>query len=382
MRILDYYPIVADREYGSMTHMLSLADALGGLGHQVLLVSYRPYRRVSGRFHFVSMPRRPFGSSRFGIGRPFRRAFVTVLLRFWRPDCVYYRFTLDTVASEVADRLGVPRVCECVVSVGWLAEAIADPFVKRSLLSADGVIAIKQATRDYLVSRLGLNPLTTLFLPDGFDPVVVNSGVRRQQVLPTSAFTVGGISGSSGYEDLETVVRGVSIAVRHIPAIRLSIAGDETVKCRVLSVARQVGLPSSAIQLWRQIPHYAIGEYLSRLDVGILAFRKFWFEKAGSGCDSTRFSEYLGAGLCVVATDLPGSQTYPLAQQGLFWAVPPEDPECLAEALVRLYQDPVVRTSMADAGQQYALSTRTWHHIASQVASLMERVVANRRHSV
>jgi len=316
-----------------------------------------------------------------GIGRVFRRALVTALLRFWHPDCVYHRFTVDTVASEAADLLGVPRVCECVVSVGWLAEAIADPLVKQSLLRAGGIIAVKQVTRDFLVSRLGIDPLTTLFLPDWFDPAVVKPSPRRLQLLPNSAFTVGGISGSSGYEDLETVVQGVGVAARHIPAVRLSIAGDEAVRSRVLSIARHTDLPPPAVQLWEQIPHYAVGGYLSRLDVGILAFRKFWFQKAGSGCDSTRFSEYLGAGLCVVATDLPGSQTYPLAQQGLFWAIPPEDPESLAEALIRLYQDPATRSGMADAGRQYALSTRTWDHIASQVAGLVERVVASYRPS-
>jgi glycosyltransferase involved in cell wall biosynthesis len=373
VRILDYYPISNKRENGAMTHMLSIADAFGSLGHKVLLVTYRPYRKVTGRFRMVPMPARPFGTARYGIGRICRKALLTALVRLWKPDCIYNRFS-DGVAAEVAYRNGVARVCENARTPAGLKKLLSDSATRAEVLRPGGFVVVQPDTRSFLVSELGLQDETVVYLPSGFDPVAV--GYARRSTCQSNAFVVGAILGSVEYFDLETFLAGFMLVRMRTDKIGLSILCDSPRAELVLSKAREAGLPLSSLHLPGQVPYHKLGSYYCSVDLAVLPFRKFWLEKAGTGgCESTRFAEYLGAGLCTVATDLPGTSTYALAQEGLFVAVPPEDPDSLAEALVELYRNPSKRERIAQAGQRYAFANRTWKRIAEQTVELMERVM-------
>ena len=109
--MLMYYTASTWREGGTLTHMLSVANGLGALGHKVLLVTRKPYRPLKGQFRLLAMPPRPFEVKRFGLGVFSRRLLLGALVRLWKPDCIYHRFTLDPAVSAAVNARAVPRIC-------------------------------------------------------------------------------------------------------------------------------------------------------------------------------------------------------------------------------------------------------------------------------
>lgn len=82
--------------------------------------------------------------------------------------------------------------------------------------------------------------------------------------------------------------------------------------------------------------------------------------------------EAMAAGVPVVATDIPGyNEVVEDGVQGFL--VPPEDPEALAEALLRLLRDPALRARMSAAGRQRARQY-DWDEIARRVVEFYEEV--------
>lgn len=83
--------------------------------------------------------------------------------------------------------------------------------------------------------------------------------------------------------------------------------------------------------------------------------------------------EGIACGLPVVSTDLASLRTYLPGQEAIM--VGDNDPEQLAEALLKLYHHPQLREEMGLAARQRALQL-SWSSIAKQHESLYERLVA------
>ena len=96
------------------------------------------------------------------------------------------------------------------------------------------------------------------------------------------------------------------------------------------------------------------------------------------GMESAKLPEYLACNCAVVATDLPGSETYEAFKE-LAYAVPPEDPIAMADALIHLLSDPDLRGRLEANGRQYVLANRTWKQVAIQTLEIAEQVLQNRK---
>jgi glycosyltransferase involved in cell wall biosynthesis len=87
---------------------------------------------------------------------------------------------------------------------------------------------------------------------------------------------------------------------------------------------------------------------------------------------ANKLFDYMGAGLPVVATDVPSMRRIVDASHcGIL--VPPSDSRALAAACVRLLQDPALRTRFGEAGQIAVKRDYAWKDDASRFLSAVER---------
>lgn len=381
MRILMYYPISTWRENGTLTHMVSVADGLGALGHEVLLVTRKPYRPLKGHFRLLAMPPRPFEVKRFGLGVFSRRLLLGALVLLWKPDCIYHRFTLDPAVSAAVNARAVPRVCECVAHATWFREYLVETtatadmrsLLRRQLCEADGLVVFKHSTLRFLVNELNLDSKPLTCVTDGFDPKFVLTHPRRGNPN-ADGFVVGAVTSGQDYDDLDTLVSAAANVAKYVPPLKLAVVTSQPKLTKLHERALRAGLSTDRVVVHERVQHEHMGEFLGSLDIAVLLFKR-WLLDRGDGCESTRFSEFLGAGLCVVASDVPGSWSYPLSQQGIFTAVPPEDPQAVTEVLVRLYRDADLRRRIGVTAQQHAFAERTWMHVVRKIEGVITSAV-------
>jgi phosphatidylinositol alpha-mannosyltransferase len=76
----------------------------------------------------------------------------------------------------------------------------------------------------------------------------------------------------------------------------------------------------------------------------------------------------------VVASDIPGYREVVTPETGIL--SPPDDPDALAEAIVRLVADEPARAEMGRSARELAASTYAWPLLARRLADCYERLLA------
>jgi glycosyltransferase involved in cell wall biosynthesis len=87
----------------------------------------------------------------------------------------------------------------------------------------------------------------------------------------------------------------------------------------------------------------------------------------------TKLFEYLASGRAVIASDL-GQIGEVLEHDRNAWLVPPGDAVALADALVRLADDPALRRRLGDAGRDDACRRFSW---TAHVERILERLTGS-----
>lgn len=153
-------------------------------------------------------------------------------------------------------------------------------------------------------------------------------------------------------QGLEHVVEAARLLAKE-PSIRFVFVGDGAGKEGLQQVVHSSGLGN--VQLISFQPRELLPQVLASADVSLITLKR------GVGTDSVPSKCYsiLASGRPVIASVDPGSDTWNLIHQadcGL--CVEPENPQALADAILRLYRDKSYRAELGANGRAYVVQ----HH--------------------
>ncbi len=151
-------------------------------------------------------------------------------------------------------------------------------------------------------------------------------------------------------KDLPTLLKAmVSIRKALVDKVGLVIVGDGSRRHGLEEMSRSLGLGDSIVFAGR-VDHDRVGEYMAAADV-------FALSSTYEG-NAKVLVEAAACGLPVVATDISGTRdTVVDGETGI--VVPPQDPEAMAQAIVRLLKDPDTARRMGEAARKYVLGKFT-----------------------
>ncbi len=296
--------------------------------------------------------------------------------RSWRPDAIYERYSLFTVAGlALARRLGVPHLLEVNAPLrlerartkGLVLEPVAR-FVERRLYSrSDAVLVVSEALRAYARER-GAVATRTRVLPNGVDttrfhPSVDGRAARARWGLAQDALVVGFAGSLKPWHGVETLLDAFAALRAHTPTARLLVIGTGPQEAAVRARATDLRLGDSVV-FTGAVAHAAMPGLLAALDIGVapyLAVPDFYFSPL-------KLYEYMAAGVAVVASDAGAIATLVRAgETGLL--CPPGDADALAGALACLASDPTLRARLGAAARAEA-ERHTWAVNACVIAGL------------
>jgi glycosyltransferase involved in cell wall biosynthesis len=297
----------------------------------------------------------------------------TRLLRSQAPDVLLVRDPLLNVSCvPIARQLGLPLALEVNAPAAerdlYFSEHLHLPFVARwteayKLRHADAVTVVSTSLKDHLVVEYGIPGEKITIAPNGADLELFHPAVQpANDVAPRGSGPVVGFVGSfrkwHGTDLLAGMIREVGAARPHV---RFLLVGDGP-EADALRAATD-GLRERVVFTGR-VPHERVPALVAALDIGVMPHSNFY----GS---PLKVIEWMAAGRAIVAPDLPPLRDVIVnGTEGLLF--PPRDGVALTRSVLRLVDDPPLRSRLGAAAANRARSSLSWQHNARLILSACE----------
>lgn len=313
-------------------------------------------------------------------GRRDEIARLAAFIRRLRPDVVNpHLFRSTLVAAPVARWCGARSVVETYHGrEGWRRGPVRGRFLPDRLIARllDGVIAVSEAARDFLIAAKGYPPGRVVVVPNGRDLSVYGPGegrepVRRALGLDAAAPVVGVVGRLEAQKGHTYLLDAWPDVRRDFPGARLLVVGDGALRAELEARALGPGLHGSVTFTGFRAD---VPRVLAALDVLVLP-------SLYEGMPLTVI-EASAMGLPVVATAVDGTpEVVRDGETGRL--VPPARPAALADALRALLADPARARAMGRAGRAHVLArfdldtqVEATARVYRRVAGAPERVAA------
>ena len=360
---------------GASVHVRALVCALAAKGVSVVLASPRTApegERLDAPVELVTiepvLPKEHVGVASLRTAIERQAAEILGLARLRAVEAVYERYSLFSVGGvRAAAALGLPHVLE--VNAPLREEALrfrelphprlAATLEREVFAGTDRILAVSETLAGLLqasgVERARIDVVANAIDPDLF---------HAPREIAQDVFTVGFAGSLKPWHGIDVLVEAFRRALAEVPELRLEIIGDGPAR-KTLDDAR---LPAGVMTCRGQLTHAETVRAMARWDVGAAPFhalRDFYFSPL-------KLVEYMAAGVCPVASDLPELRSL-LAdgQRGVL--VEPGNAAALAHAFVELARNRERTAALGAQAREYALRSLSWSDNAGRALRALGR---------
>lgn len=200
------------------------------------------------------------------------------------------------------------------------------------------------------------------------DRVIAAGGLSREQLgLPPDGVVLGSVTRFDPVKRLETLLEAFRLLLPRVPGLTLLLVGGNGTTGRIRRLADRMGLGprvvfagllEDPVRVYPALDLYVTTSLKEGLPLSLL--------------------EAMGAGLGVVATDVPGHRDVVVhGETGLL--VPREEPAAVAEAVAALVADPERRRRLGAAGRRRVQSDFGVGPMVEATAGVYRRAAAGER---
>ena len=244
-------------------------------------------------------------------------------LRRYRPDVLHMHNETALFYGTLAGRLArVP----CLIYTehdGVFPRSLAARWANRTLVRwLTQAVAVSEAVRDLWCHHDGIDPALVQVIPNGVPDI--REAADGQSPRENGRFRIGCVSRLSHEKGVDVLIEAFARVREHVPEAELVLVGDGAERQTLEKRATELGL-ADHIQFFGMRDDVA--QLLTDLDLFVLPSRTEGLPLA--------VLEAMAASLPIVATAVGGvPQALRHGEAGVL--VPPEEPEVLAQAIVRL----------------------------------------------
>jgi glycosyltransferase involved in cell wall biosynthesis len=322
------------------------------------------------------------------------RAYVSSYVRFLAAAAVacvrlMARGELDVVhVHNIPDFLVfaglVPRLAGCKVVLDVhdsVPETFAAKFPDRSLfrkalileerlstLVAHKVICVNHPQRDALVAR-GLRDSKTFISMNVPDPRIFGQVAVTSRTTDPAHFSLVYHGTMANRLGVDLLIRAVALAQEEIPCVQLHLWGHGDDLQAFQALARDLNLTEQVLFNPRGYPLEDLPFHLQAMNLGVIGNRR---SAAGDLMLPVKLLEYVSLGIPAVAPRLKTIQHYFSETMVTFYE--PESVESLADAVVRLYNDPDRRGTQSIVAREF-LTRYGWQQQGKELVTMYQQLI-------
>jgi glycosyltransferase involved in cell wall biosynthesis len=308
------------------------------------------------------------------------RKLTKLVPEIGKPDVVIGsspHFLTPLAAYWVARRYRVPFVMEVrdlwpqtIIDMGELsarnliikALQVLERFLYRR---SERIIALSPSAHEY-ITACGVPRGKIVWIPNGVDLSRFGDFKVSASPEPERVFKVMYLGAHGQANALDVLIQAAKVIQdQGYHEIRFILVGDGPEKPRLVALANELGLEN--IEFRESVTKSSVSKVLCEADALVAVVHPRFFTSGGS---LNKLPDYMAAGRPVIFTASAANNPVEEARCGL--TVPPQNPQALAEAVIKLYQmSPEERAEMGKRGREYVEK----HHDIRKLAAHLERVL-------
>ncbi len=381
--MITQYPM--DGTDATAVHMAELSSHLAALGVPLTVIC-----PAGSRSHAATTPPHVWALQAIGSGLLRALTFQIALALALTARaigrqiaCLYVRHSgLLVVPTLIGVIFGIPLILEVnglvseelpLVHPRYRAVSGFVGLIERlSFRLATTTVVVTESLKQVLVREFGLDPACVHVVPNGadisrFHPRAADEA-RRELGLPPDCPIVGFVGNLQPWHGVDTLIETAPMVLAQLPQARFVVVGDGPRRTALESHAAQMGVGPS-ITFAGAVPYAEVPLWTSSFDVCAAPFPHS-DRNSRIGGSPLKVFEYAACGRpVVITTALPVSQDLVGVDAAI--AVPPNDPEALASALIALLRDSAARERMGQRARDYAVARGSWDRAAQEVRRLI-----------
>jgi len=399
MRIAYLAPFDLELPAGHVAHVLGAVRELAVRTERVTLFAATCPVDLRAQLDFKAVPT----SSRSGLQSvSFGAACAAMLGRHLlkrSTDLVYTRYFKSVVASvAVAKAAGVPVVVEVNSSIvnerrnsaiGSMRANLEELEERVVFATANGAVCVTRAIELELRRRHPRAGVLSAVVENGVDTHIYRPldralsrfelGLEPQlkYVVFAGAFQV--------WQGIPDLLRAFATARKKVSDVHLLLVGDGVERQRILQLIDELNL-GPAVTVTGFQSERDVAKYIASADLCVAPYntdavddaevdkRRYGARMRGS---PLKVMTYMACGRAIITTHLAEAGAY-LAERGLGVAVPPDNPDALAAALVAHFENPEPRETMARRALDVARAELGWSAAVSGYLELARQATQTR----
>jgi glycosyltransferase involved in cell wall biosynthesis len=273
--------------------------------------------------------------------------------------------TVYDIADDLPQMIGVsPQIPRIARPAG--------KFIGKMMLNKNIEIASKVTFVDTHIQALYPAPTAkAVVIRNGVDVNLFSPRpcqTLREKFSVGKDFVVGFVGTMREWVDFEPVFAAVSQLNAQMPDIRIMIVGEEGGLGKTMNLARKFGVFDKTI-FTGTVPYKLVPEYISCMDVCLVPFAKHKGMDAGEdGCCPLKLAEYLACEKPVIST-----QKTVMPEGTVLYASNAEE---YRNEILKLYNNPQLRTEMGSKGRSIIQRSYTWSNSASVLEKLLQETAS------
>ena len=310
----------------------------------------------------------------FSYHNPLNILKLARLLRKERPDIVHTHGYFGSVIGRIAAKLaGVLIFINHVHSTYWEYRKSHILMEKFLSLFTHKIICCSKAVEDFVRDQERIKPAKTLVIYNGVDEDRFSapkdpSSLKTQLGIDSGDSVVGTVSSLTPHKGHEHLFQAAPMILEACAPVKFLIVGEGILREKLEKLTKNLNLFSKVIFAGtrKNIP-----DLLSAMDIFVLPSSS----REGLGIS---IIEAMATEKPVVATDIGGiPEVIKNGETG--YLVPPRNPEALAQAIIKLLQNPAKAKAMGKQGRIRFKEKFTKKRMLSGVENLYEALINQKR---
>jgi glycosyltransferase involved in cell wall biosynthesis len=356
-------------------HVLTVCEEFVRQGHNVILLTYAPVDNFGEiKFRIIELPKRVYKLS-IKKGSIVWKVLVNLVVFFYNPDLIYERYTSNQIVNPIGKK------AKHVVEInGWPPDYRSERWnrlyrtkwedeFKENLSKVPLIITSSFGWAEKTRNLIDGENSKVVFIPNG-----VKMPDKKNQIYHLDIrdrIKVGYIGGFAALQDVETLIRSIKILHNNGQDIFLHLFGEGDLRSSSEELCEDLGI-SELVKFYGWIPNQDLYKISSNFDIAVAPYQRVCVERTNGMDAAMKLFDYWVHRKPVIITDLPTSQTYQQHHLKRYYAVPPESPQALAEAILYLAENPNLINQMVENGYRYVLENHTWEAIVSRIITTIE----------